>query len=88
MFHLSTLLCAGYSVKLILFLTMYFEAAVAQGHKSVIIMRRLWVRSPPEGINYYVLIFSLPLASRQKPGVKLRHSMPQKIRRKVGNGVS
>ena len=35
-----------------------FECLVAQGHKGVTVTRRLWVRFPIEGMNYYLLIFS------------------------------
>ena len=32
---------------------------MAQGHKSMTVTRRLRVRSPLEGMNYYLLICSL-----------------------------
>ena len=34
------------------------KAVVKQEHKGVTVARQLWVRSPLEGINYYLLLFS------------------------------
>ena len=42
---------------------------MAQGHRSETVTRRLWVRSPVEGMHYYLLIFSF-LCSGNKAKVQ------------------
>ena len=55
---------------------MFNEALVAQERKDDPVTRRLWVRSPLEAMNDYLLIFSSLSQNppRQNPGVELRHS--------------
>ena len=50
-----------------------------QGNKGVIVMRRLWVRSPFERMNYYLIIFSF-LRSGIKAKSVTQNVMPRKIR--------
>ena len=50
------------------------EVVVAQGHKKMTVTQRLWVLCPHEGMNYYVLKFSLLRSGTKTPGVELRQS--------------
>ena len=51
---------------------------MAMGHKGVIVRRWLWVRSPFESMNYYLVIFYF-----FRSGTKAKQSMPRKIRQRV-----
>ena len=53
---------------------MIFLIVMAQGHTGVTVTRRLWIRYPLEGMNYYLLMFSFLCSGTKAPGVEFRHS--------------
>ena len=55
---------------------------MAKGHKGVIVIRKLWIRSPLGGMIYYLLIFSFPRSVN-----KAKREIASATR-EVGNGMS
>ena len=65
---------------------------MAQGHKSVTVTQRLWVRSPLVEMKclFKFICSFLRYGVEAKSSVEFRHSTrnTSQIRRKVGNGLS
>ena len=53
-------------VDMLFLLFIYYEAVVAQSYKGVAVTRWLWVRSPLQKMNYFLLFSFLRTATKEK----------------------